>query len=52
MANILNFLDSDKATSRFPTETSLALATTADISEDQFFRGFDGQSLVTAAGPA
>jgi hypothetical protein len=51
MANILNILDSDKATSRFPTETSLSAGTTVDISEDQFFRGFDGEALVAAAGP-
>jgi hypothetical protein len=51
MANVLNILDSDKATSRFPTETSLALSTTVDISEDQFFRGFNGEALVAAAGP-
>ena len=51
MANVLNLLDSDTATSRFPTETSLSAATTVNITEDQFFRGFDGEALVAAAGP-
>jgi hypothetical protein len=48
MANVLNLLDSDTATSRFPTET--ASGVTVDISEEQFFRGFDGAALVSAAG--
>jgi outer membrane receptor protein involved in Fe transport len=50
MANILNILDADTATSRFPTETALSTGATVDISEDQFFRGFDGRSLVAATG--
>jgi outer membrane receptor protein involved in Fe transport len=51
MANVLNLLDSDTATSRFPTETSAADGTTVNISEDNFFRGFNGRALVDAAGP-
>jgi hypothetical protein len=50
MANVLNLLDSQTATSRFPSETSIAAATTVNITEEQFFRGFDGQALVAAAG--
>jgi len=51
MANVLNILDSDTVTSRFPTETSLSAGTTVNITEEQFFRGFDGSALVAAAGP-
>jgi hypothetical protein len=51
MANVLNIMNSKTATSRFPTETSLAAGTAVAISEDDFFRGFDGQALVAAAGP-
>jgi hypothetical protein len=51
MANILNLLDSDTATSVFPTETSAAAGSSVNITEDQFFRGFNGQALVAAAGP-
>ena len=50
MANILNILDSDTPTSRFPTQTSLPRGATVDISEDQFFRGFNGEQLVAATG--
>jgi outer membrane receptor protein involved in Fe transport len=50
MANVLNILDSKTATSRYPTETALASGATVDITEDQFFRGFDGRSLVAATG--
>jgi outer membrane receptor protein involved in Fe transport len=49
MANALNVLNSKTSTSRYPTET--AQGTTVDITEDQFFRGFDGTALVNAAGP-
>lgn len=52
MANVLNILDSDKATSRFPTETAGSRGATANISEEEFFRGFDGRALVTAANGA
>lgn len=51
MANILNIFDSQTATSRFPTETFGARGVEVDISEDQFFRGFNGEALVAAAGP-
>jgi hypothetical protein len=51
MANILNVLDSDTATSRFPTETAAAFGSSVSITEEQFFRGFNGQALVAAAGP-
>jgi outer membrane receptor protein involved in Fe transport len=51
MANILNILDSDTATSAFPTETSAASGASVSITEEQFFRGFNGQALVAAAGP-
>jgi outer membrane receptor protein involved in Fe transport len=51
MANILNLLDSDTATSVFPTETSAAAGSSVNITEDQFFAGFNGQALVAAAGP-
>jgi outer membrane receptor protein involved in Fe transport len=51
MANILNLLDSDTATSVFPTETAAAQGVGVNITEEQFFRGFDGQALVAAAGP-
>ena len=52
MANVLNILDSDKATSRFPTETAAARGVGVNISEEDFFHGFDGRALVAAAnGP-
>jgi hypothetical protein len=51
MANVLNLLDSDTATSVFPTETSAAAGSSVNITEDQFFQGFNGQALVAAAGP-
>ena len=51
MANVLNLLDSDTATSRFPTETSAAAGVGVSITEEQFFHGFDGRALVAAAGP-
>jgi hypothetical protein len=48
MVNVLNLFDSQTATSRFPTETESGA--TVDITEDQFFRGFNGTELVNAAG--
>jgi outer membrane receptor protein involved in Fe transport len=51
MVNVLNVLDSDAVTSRFPTETAAAQGTTVAITPDEFFRGFDGEALVAAAGP-
>jgi hypothetical protein len=51
MANILNLLDSDTATSVFPTETAAAQGVQVPITEEQFFRGFNGEALVAAAGP-
>jgi outer membrane receptor protein involved in Fe transport len=51
MVNVLNVLNADTATSRFPTETSAADGAVVAITEDQFFAGFDGQALVAAAGP-
>jgi hypothetical protein len=50
MANILNILDADTATSLFPTETAASRGATADLTEDQFFAGFDGRALVAATG--
>jgi hypothetical protein len=51
MANVLNILDSDTATSLFPTETAAAFGTSVSLTEEQFFRGFNGSQLVAAAGP-
>jgi hypothetical protein len=52
MANVLNLLDSDTETSVFPTETAASRGASVSITEEQFFRGFDGRSLVAAAnGP-
>ncbi|MCM2257931.1 MAG: TonB-dependent receptor [Vicinamibacteria bacterium] len=51
MANILNLFDQETSISRFPVETSAAAGVAVDITEEQFFRGFDGQALVNAAGP-
>jgi hypothetical protein len=51
MANILNLLDSDTDTSAFPTETAGAQGVGVSITEEQFFRGFNGEQLVAAAGP-
>ena len=51
MANILNVFDQQISISRFPTETSAAAGVAVDIDYDDFFRGFDGQALVNAAGP-
>jgi hypothetical protein len=51
MANVLNLLDSQTAVSRFPTETAAARGVGVNITEEQFFRGFNGESLVAAAGP-
>jgi outer membrane receptor protein involved in Fe transport len=52
MANVLNLFDSNTATSRFPTETAASRGASVAITEEQFFRGFDGQALVAAAnGP-
>ena len=52
MANVLNLLDSDTETSVFPTETAASRGVSVAITEEQFFRGFDGRALVAAAnGP-
>jgi hypothetical protein len=51
MANVLNLLDADTSISRFPTETAGAQGVQVDITEEQFFRGFNGEALVAAAGP-
>jgi hypothetical protein len=51
MANVLNLLDSQTATSRFPTETAAAQGVGVAITEEQFFHGFNGEALVAAAGP-
>ena len=48
MVNVLNLFDSQTASSRFPTETESGV--TVDLTEDQFFRGFNGTELVNAAG--
>jgi hypothetical protein len=50
MANFLNILGSDTATSRFPTETAAAQGVGVAMTEEQFFRGFSGEQLVAAAG--
>jgi outer membrane receptor protein involved in Fe transport len=50
MLNVLNILDSQTATSRFPKETADSAGVSVQISEDDFFRGFDGRALVAAAG--
>ena len=50
MANILNLLDSDTATSVFPTETAASRGASVSITEEQFFRGFDGRAAVAATG--
>jgi outer membrane receptor protein involved in Fe transport len=52
MANVLNIFDSQTATSRFPTETAASRGASVAITEDQFFRGFDGRALVAAANGA
>jgi hypothetical protein len=48
MVNVINLLDSQTSTSRFPTETESGVV--VDLTEDQFFRGFNGTELVNAAG--
>ena len=40
MANVLNLLGSNTATSRFPTETAASRGASVAITEEQFFRGF------------
>lgn len=44
--NVLNLLDQDIITNRFPTE--LAPGVAIDISEADFYRGFDAQALIRA----
>jgi hypothetical protein len=51
MANVLNLFDSQTAVSRFPTETAASAGVAVAITEEEFFRGFNGQQLVSAAGP-